>query len=109
MKYLGAYMLAVLGGNSSPDAGDIKKILASVGAEVDDSVLERVMGELSGKDVFDVISQGREKLSSVPAGGGAVAAAGGAAAAPAEEKEEEAPKEESEEEEEEELGFDLFD
>lgn len=108
MKYLGAYMLATLGGNAAPDAAAIKKILEAVGAEYEESVLTKVLAELSGKNVMEVIEQGKSKLSSVPSGG---AAAGGAAggAAPAAEVPKEEEKEESEEEEEEDMDFDLFD
>ena len=106
MKYLGAYMLAVLGGNASPSSDDIKKILSSAGVDIDDTVLSKVLGELEGKDVMQVIEEGKSKLASVPAGGAAAGAAGGAAAEDAPAAEEE--KEESEEEEEE-MDFDLFD
>lgn len=101
-------MLAVLGGNATPSADDVKKILKSVDAEVDAEVLDRVMKELSGKDIFEVIQSGKDKLSSVPSGGGAGGAPAAGGAAPAAE---EAKKEESEEEseEEEDMGFDLFD
>lgn len=107
MKYLGAYMLAVLGGNGSPNAADIKKILDSAGVEIDDTVLSKVMSELEGKDIMEVIEEGKSKLSSIPSAG---AAPGGAAAADAaaEAPKEEEAKEESEEEEEE-MDFDLFD
>lgn len=103
-------MLAVLGGNESPTAADVKKILAAVDAPVEDDVLERVMAALTGKNVFDVIAEGSSKLSSVPSGGVAGAgAAGGAAGGDAAAKEEEKQESEEESEEEEELGFDLFD
>lgn len=111
MKYLGAYMLAVLGGNSSPDADAIKKILSSAGVEYEEDILSKVLSELEGKDVMQVIAEGKSKLSSVPSGGaagGGGAAAGGAGEAPAEEEAKEEEKEESEEEEEE-MDFDLFD
>lgn len=104
-------MLAVLGGNASPGEDDVKKILESVGVEVDGETLSRVLKELEGKDVFEVMKSGKEKLASVPSGGGAVAG-GGAAAGGGDaggEKAAEEKKEESEEEEEEEMGFDLFD
>jgi large subunit ribosomal protein LP2 len=35
MKYLAAYCLATLGGNSNPTADDVEKILSSVGVNVD--------------------------------------------------------------------------
>ncbi|XP_030077343.1 60S acidic ribosomal protein P2 [Microcaecilia unicolor] len=112
MRYVAAYLLAVLGGNNSPSAKDIKKILDSVGIEADNERLNKVISELQGKDVDDVVNAGLAKLASVPAGG-AVAAAPSAApaaggAAPAAEKKEEEKKEESEESDED-MGFGLFD
>merc|ERR1711929_15074 len=105
MRYVAAYLLAQLGGNEAPDADAIKAILSSV--DVDEEKLSKVISELSGKNIDDVLAEGKEKLASVPSGGGAApaAAAGGAAAA------EEAPKEEAKEEsesEDDDMGFDLF-
>lgn len=42
MRYVAAYLLAALGGNQSPEAKDIKKILESVGIEADDERMEKV-------------------------------------------------------------------
>lgn len=42
MRYVASYLLAALGGNSSPTAKDIKKILDSVGIEADDDRLNKV-------------------------------------------------------------------
>ncbi|KAH0746712.1 hypothetical protein KY285_008369 [Solanum tuberosum] len=101
MKVIASYLLAVLGGNTSPSAADLKKILASVGAEADDDRIELLLSQVKGKDITELIAAGREKLASVPAGGGggvAVAVSGGGAAAPAaEEKKEEKKVEEKEE------------
>ncbi|XP_050353035.1 60S acidic ribosomal protein P2 [Nymphalis io] len=111
MRYVAAYLLAVLGGKAAPAAADLEKILSSVGIEADSDKLKKVIDELNGKTVEDLIAQGREKLSSMPAGGAAPAAAAAApAAAAAEEKKEEkvAKKEESESEDED-MGFGLFD
>ena len=55
MKHVAAYMLAVLGGNASPSAADVKKILAAVDAKVDDAALDKVVSELSGKNLEEVI------------------------------------------------------
>ncbi|KAL7906336.1 60s acidic ribosomal domain-containing protein [Trichoderma velutinum] len=110
MKHLAAYLLLNLGGNASPSAEDIKTVLSSVGIEAEDERLEKLISELSGKDVNELIAAGSEKLASVPSGGAGVAAAGGAAAggaAAAEEKAEE--KEEEKEESDEDMGFGLFD
>ncbi|CAI5457602.1 unnamed protein product [Closterium sp. Yama58-4] len=112
MKVVAAYLLALLGGNASPAAADIKAILSSVGAEADDDRIDLLLKQLEGKDINEVIAAGREKFAAVPSGGGvAVAASGGgaaAAAAPAEEKKEE-KKEEEKEESDDDMGFSLFD
>lgn len=104
MRYVASYLLAALGGNASPSAKDIKKILDSVGIEADDDRLNKVISELNGKNIEDVIAQGIGKLARVPAGGavaiaaapGSAAPAAGSAPAAAEEKKDE-KKEESEE------------
>lgn len=90
MRYVAAYLLAVLGGKESPVAADLEKILSSVGVEVDQERLTRVVKELAGKSIEELIAQGREKLQSVPSGGAVAAApaAGSAAPAAAEKKEE---------------------
>ncbi|KAI0675541.1 60s acidic ribosomal protein-domain-containing protein [Trametes maxima] len=111
MRHLAAYLLLQIGGNASPSAADIKKVLGAVGIEADDERLEKLIAELEGKDVNALIAEGSSKLASVPSGG-AVAASGGAAAgapaAAAEEKKEEEKKEEKEESDDD-MGFGLFD
>lgn len=108
MRYVAAYLLAVLGGNKAPSEEDIKKILSSVGVEYNAEQSKKVVSELSGKDIQDLIVKGSEKLATIPSGGGAgPAAAEAAPAAAAEEKKEE--KKEEEEEEDDDLGFSLFD
>ncbi|OWM79103.1 60S acidic ribosomal protein P2A-like [Punica granatum] len=115
MKVVAAYLLAVLGGNTTPSADDLKGILGSVGAEADDDRIELLLSEVKGKDITELIAAGREKLASVPCGGGggavAVAAAAGgspaAASGAAEPKKEE--KVEEKEESDDDMGFSLFD
>ncbi|XP_046882566.1 60S acidic ribosomal protein P2 isoform X1 [Hypomesus transpacificus] len=51
MRYVAAYLLAVLGGNTSPSSKDIKTILGSVGIEAEDVRLDKVITELNGKDI----------------------------------------------------------
>ncbi|XP_077386550.1 60S acidic ribosomal protein P2 [Festucalex cinctus] len=114
MRYVAAYLLAVLGGNTSPSAKDIKAILSSVGIEADDERLNKVIGELQGKNINEVMNSGLSKLASVPAGGAvaAPAATGGAAsagAAPAAAEEKKEEKKEESEESDEDMGFGLFD
>ncbi|KAL1745872.1 60s acidic ribosomal protein-domain-containing protein [Schizophyllum fasciatum] len=111
MRYIAAYLLLQIGGNSSPSAADISKLLGTVDVEVDQSRLDSLISELSGKDVNELIAEGTTKLGSVPSGGAAAASAGGAGgaapAAAAEEKKEE--KEEEKEESDDDMGFGLFD
>ncbi|KAH7408193.1 60s acidic ribosomal protein-domain-containing protein [Phaeosphaeria sp. MPI-PUGE-AT-0046c] len=112
MKHLAAYLLLGLGGNTSPSAKDVKEVLQSVGIDADSDRLDKLIAELEGKDINELISEGSAKLASVPSGGagGAAPAAGGAAAggaadaAPAEEA-----KEEEKEESDDDMGFGLFD
>merc|ERR1711872_227017 len=105
-----AYLLAVLGGNASPSAADIKAIISSVGIDADNEKLDKVIAELKGKSIDELIAEGSKKLASVPSGGGAdaPAAAGGAAPAAAAEEKKEEKKEEPEEESDDDMGFGLF-
>ncbi|KAB2098163.1 hypothetical protein ES319_A01G220500v1 [Gossypium barbadense] len=115
MKVVAAYLLAVLGGNTSPSADDLKAILGSVGAEAEDERIQLLLSEVKGKDITELIASGREKLASVPSGGGggvAVAAAApgvGAAAAPAAAEAKKEEKVEEKEESDDDMGFSLFD
>lgn len=93
MRYVAAYLLAVLGGNASPSASDIKAILGSVGIEADDErlnkvpnlslkdyiysisfykpcivdvlfvILVQVISELNGKDINEVMNAGKSLSS----------------------------------------------
>ncbi|EST08868.1 Ribosomal protein L10/L12 [Kalmanozyma brasiliensis GHG001] len=111
MKHIAAYLLLTLGGKESPSAADIKSLLETVGIEAESERLDKLIEELQGKDINELIAEGNQKLASVPSGGaapaassGAAAAAGGAAA-PAEEEKKEEEKEESDDD----MGFGLFD
>ena len=114
MRYVAAYLLAVIGGNKSPTVENLKKILGSVGIETDTEKAEKVVKELTGKDIAEVIAKGSEKLASVPSGGGAASAAApaagaGAAAADSPKKDDKKAKKEESEEEDDDMGFGLFD
>ncbi|KAF8518993.1 ribosomal protein 60S [Hysterangium stoloniferum] len=112
MRHLAAYLLLQIGGNASPCANDVKKVLAVVGIEADETALDKLISELKDKDINELIAEGSSKLASVPSGGGgAVAAAAGGAAAPAAAAaaEEEEKKEEEKEESDDDMGFGLFD
>ncbi|RZS05454.1 hypothetical protein BHM03_00035978 [Ensete ventricosum] len=112
MKVVAAYLLAVLGGNTHPSAGDLKSILESVGAEVDEKRVDLLLSEVKGKDVAELIAAGREKFASVPSGGAVAAvavSAPGAGAPPAAEEPKKEEKVEEKEESDDDMGFSLFD
>lgn len=56
MKHLAAYLLLGLAGNTSPSAKDIKGVLDAAGITADDERLEKLIGELKGKDLQEVFS-----------------------------------------------------
>ncbi|KAI9486967.1 MAG: 60s acidic ribosomal protein-domain-containing protein [Benjaminiella poitrasii] len=107
MKYLASYLLLVAGGKTAPTADDVKSLMSSVGIEAEDERLTSLISSLEGKNVDELIAEGKEKMSSVPTGG-AVAAAGASGAAATDAPAEEA-KEEEKEESDDDMGFGLFD
>ncbi|KAF4660047.1 60S acidic ribosomal protein [Perkinsus olseni] len=109
MKYVAAYLMAVLGGNDEPTEEDVKNILSSVDAECDDEMLAKFFAQVKGKNVQEMIATGLTKLGSIASAGARPAAAAGAAAGAAEAAPAEEEKPVEEEEEEEEMDFDLFD
>jgi large subunit ribosomal protein LP2 len=104
MKVISAYMLCVLGGNSTPGADDIKKVLSAVDVTADDASIDLFLSKMEGKVLADVIEAGKGKLSKFGGGSGGGGGGGGDGAAAAVEE----VKEEEEEEEEVELGGGLF-
>lgn len=86
-------------------------ITIPVGLEANGDEVSKLLADLEGKDINEVIKEGLGRLSSVPSGGAVAAggaAAGGAAAGGAAEAAKEEAKPE-EEEEDDDLGFSLFD
>eukprot|EP00401_Gymnodinium_catenatum_P010852 CAMPEP_0117501454 /NCGR_PEP_ID=MMETSP0784-20121206/23306_1 /TAXON_ID=39447 /ORGANISM="" /LENGTH=116 /DNA_ID=CAMNT_0005296707 /DNA_START=105 /DNA_END=455 /DNA_ORIENTATION=- len=113
MKYLGAYLLAVLGGKENPTSADVKGILEAGGIDYDEDMVELLLTRMDGKRAHEMIAAGYGKFAACGGGGGG---GGAAAAAPAaadasgggagDAKKEE--KKVEEEEEEEDMDFDLF-
>merc|ERR1711965_958038 len=88
MKVIAAYMLAVTGGNATPNVADCKKILSAVGVNVtedEEKRLEDLVEEMAGGSLEETLKKGHELLKTVPggSGGGAAPAGGGEAAAEA--------------------------
>lgn len=75
MKYLAAYLLVQLA-KEAPEASDIKTVLGAAGIDADMDAINKLMTELSGKSIDDLVAQGSSKLASMPSVGAAPAAAG---------------------------------
>jgi len=58
MRYVAAYLLAALGGKDNPNSADIEKILSSVGIEAEGEKLKKVINELNGKNIEELIAAG---------------------------------------------------
>ena len=66
MKYIAAYLLASIGGNGNPSKEDIERIIESVGIECEKGRAEEIVEKLHGKNLADIINEGKSKLSAVP-------------------------------------------
>jgi ribosomal protein L12E/L44/L45/RPP1/RPP2 len=62
MRYAAAYLLAILGGNPSPDVAAIAKILGSVGIECDKERAQKVIDACKVRDVNEIIADGMTKI-----------------------------------------------
>ena len=115
MRYVAAYLLAALAGKENPSSADLEKVLSSVGIESDAEKLKKVIDQLKGKNLEELIAAGREKLATIPSGGGVAVAAGAPAAAtagggsPAKKEEKKEEKKAESEESDDDMGFGLFD
>ena len=63
-------MLCVLGGNASPGADDIKKVLSALDIAADDAAITLFLEKMGDKVLADVITAGKAKLSKFGGGGG---------------------------------------
>mmetsp|Transcript_30793 Transcript_30793/g.52578 ORF Transcript_30793/g.52578 Transcript_30793/m.52578 type:complete len:191 (+) Transcript_30793:284-856(+) len=70
MKHMAAYLMLVIGGNDSPTADDVSNALSSVGVEADSEQLNKLISELEGKDLSEVLASGEELLAKFGSGGG---------------------------------------
>jgi len=58
MKHIAAYLLLVLGGNAAPSAAQITELLAEVGIDAEAEKVEKLVAELAGKDLNELIAEG---------------------------------------------------
>ncbi|XP_052567485.1 60S acidic ribosomal protein P2-like [Culex pipiens pallens] len=84
-----------------PSNPDIEKVLSSVGIETDSTRVTKVVNEMKGKSVVELIATRREKLSWMPSGGAALTNA-------AKEKNKAKEGKEFESEDDDDMGFGLF-
>ena len=84
MRYIAAFLLAKLS-KDAPTEKDVKAVITAVGGEADDAKVKELFAALEGKNVEELIEEGKAKMASLGGGGGgggaAPAAAGGAAPA----------------------------
>ena len=64
MKYVAAYALLVLGGKAEPSNADLEKVLKEAGIKAESDKVSSVVNALKGKKLHEVISAGKEKMSS---------------------------------------------
>lgn len=77
MKHMAAYLMLVLGGNENPTADDVSKALSSVGVETDSEQLGKLISELEGKELGEVLASGEAMLAKFGSGGGGGGGGGG--------------------------------
>merc|ERR1719443_1715109 len=109
MKYVGAYLMAILSGKEEPTKDDVEEILKAGGISYEEAMTEVLIKNAKGKAAHELIAAGSKKFCAGGGGGAAPAAAAAPAAGGADAG---AKKEEKvvEEEEDDDAGadFDLF-
>lgn len=61
MRYVAAYCLFALSGKT-PSAKDLEKMLGSVGVDCDAEKAKKVVSELDGKDLQELIKEGENNV-----------------------------------------------
>ena len=90
MKHIAAYALLVLGGNASPTAADVEKLLKDAGVKADSEKIEEMLRKFEGKTYEELVQSGLAKMSSMGSAAAAQVDSGSAEpAAVVEEKKEE--------------------
>jgi large subunit ribosomal protein LP2 len=95
MKELATYLMLQIGGNATPSKDDVTGALSAVGVESDSASLDKLYADLEGKEISELIEEGKKQLAKFGGGGGG-GGGGGAVAAEAEVVEEEEEEEEAE-------------
>ena len=75
MRYVAAALLTAMGGGEI-NKKNIKNLLDVVGIECDEDKINKVVEELKGKNIEELLEEGSKKLASMPAAGAAPAGGG---------------------------------
>ena len=70
MKEIAAYALLVCGGNENPSADQVKSVITAAGGEADEESLTKLLADLEGKDIHELLAEGQKKLKTCVSGGG---------------------------------------
>jgi large subunit ribosomal protein LP2 len=107
MHEVAALLLCKLGGQSG-SADEVKAVLTAAGLEPNEEALTKMITDMEGKELNDLLAAGAEKIKDVPFGGGGGGGGGGGAGGDAGEAE--VQEEEKVEEEEVDMGggMDMF-
>lgn len=115
MRYVAAYLLAILGGKENPSVKDLENIIRAVGIETDQEKINMVISAMKGQNIEELVSKGLDKLAVMPTGKTVAAAPAAVAdtspATATQEKKEEKKTEKKEESDQsdDDMGFGLFD
>lgn len=69
MSEVAALLLCKLGGQGG-SADEIKAVLTAAGVEVNEDALTKLVGDMEGKDINELLATGMDKIKDVPMGGG---------------------------------------
>ena len=70
LQEFAAYVLAVLGGNASPDAAAVNAVLAAGGVTGDAAAIKTIIAGMDGKTLAEVCAEGEAKFGKLGGGGG---------------------------------------
>ncbi len=67
MNHVAAYLLVVVGGNATPSAEDVTKVLEAGGVEANADSIASLIAEFEGKDVNEIVAAGLAKVNNAAA------------------------------------------
>jgi large subunit ribosomal protein LP2 len=63
MKVIAAYMLCVLGGKDKPTVEEVQQVLKSVGSDVPDNEIQKLVDTMERQEYQEVLERGKKKLA----------------------------------------------